>query len=440
MKDAVAPIHHAVAAALADLAPVTRYWVAYSGGRDSTVLLHAALATTRDKIPLAAVHIHHGLYPQADAWAAHCAQVCGALGIPLTLQHVDATPQPDESPEAAARRARYAACAQIIGHDEVLLTAHHQDDQAETVLLQLLRGSGPQGLAGMAACASWASGRLVRPLLTVSRAAIASYAAQQQLTWIEDPSNGDPRYARNYLRHHVLPLLAGLQPAVASTLCRAAQHAAQASMLLDELADADMPDSSPTKLFIPALLALTPARRHNVLRRWLKKHAWPMPQTRHLAQLERDVLQARADATPCLRWPGVWVRRYREYLYISAPDAPPSAPIMWLDPNLPVALPHNGVLQGQPVVGQGVALQHWQKSPITIRYRQGGERIQPIGSPYTRALKTLFQEHGIPPWQRARWPLLYIGAELVAVPQLVIGAPWAASAGEEGRVVEWIEM
>ena len=249
--------------------------IAFSGGLDSTVLLHL-LANTEHLPPHKAIHIHHGLQAAADAWPSHCQSICDRLGVPLHVMHVQV--QPGASLERAAREARYQAFAEVVGAGEVLLTGQHRDDQAETLLFRLLRGAGVRGLAAIPMHRPLANGHLVRPLLDASRAELEAYAHEHQLTWIEDPSNADPRFSRNYLRHRVFPLLTERWPQAVSSLARTAEHLSEAQGLLDELAQMDLhaaDQSSPfpwlplPSLALAPLRELSDARQRNVLRHWL---------------------------------------------------------------------------------------------------------------------------------------------------------------------------
>nr|MDQ2696310.1 tRNA lysidine(34) synthetase TilS [Pseudomonadota bacterium] len=290
----------AVAELLAAWPQVTQLRVGYSGGVDSHVLLHI-LATHREALGgrrLAAVHVNHGLAAQAAVWEAHCAAVCRELGVALEVVRVDARPRPGESPEAAARRARYAAFAGLLRADTALLTAQHLDDQAETLLLQLLRGAGPRGLAAMPAAAPLGKGRLLRPFLEIRRDAITAYAQDHGLTWVEDASNADTRLDRNYLRHQVMSVLRRRWPAAAQTLGRSARLCADAAALLDDLADADLARAAggrPDKLQLEALQNLDPPRRRNALRRWFDVLDLPPPAAVHLRHILDDVIAAPRD-------------------------------------------------------------------------------------------------------------------------------------------------
>ncbi|NIR59118.1 MAG: tRNA lysidine(34) synthetase TilS, partial [Gammaproteobacteria bacterium] len=284
-------------AVLAHHAPAARYWVAYSGGLDSLVLLHA-LAARRDRLgaPLAAVHVDHGLHPDSGRWAAHCARTCAALGVPYECRVVEATAASGESPEAAARRARYEALAGLLEPGACLLTAHQRDDQAETLLLQLLRGAGPDGLAGMPMCRPLGAGWHLRPLLDWERADLHAYARAQGLEWVEDASNRDTGIDRNYLRHIVLPALRERWPGAPATLARAARHQAEAAELLVALGRADAraaADAAPGTLRASALRDLPAPRQRNLLRAWIARAGLPAPSAAQLERVRLDVCASR---------------------------------------------------------------------------------------------------------------------------------------------------
>src|SRR5476651_1393969 len=286
----------------------TTWRIAFSGGLDSAVLLHllAHLAKTESLPVLSAIHVHHGLQAVADAWPQHCQSICDALGVPLKIIRVQV--KPGASLERAARDARYDAFRAATRVNEMLLTAQHRDDQAETLLFRLLRGAGVRGLAAMPAQRPLAGGYLVRPLLDVSRADLETYAREQQLTWIEDPSNADSRFSRNYLRHHVFPRLTERWPQAVSTMARSAEHLSEAQGLLDELAQMDLLAASQPSMFpwlalpslaLEPLCALSEARQRNALRHWLAPLT-RLPDSEHWAgwQALRD---AKADAQPLWR-------------------------------------------------------------------------------------------------------------------------------------------
>ncbi|MFC6339369.1 tRNA lysidine(34) synthetase TilS [Pseudomonas sp. CCM 7891] len=391
--------------------------IAFSGGLDSTVLLHllATLAKTESLPPLSAVHVHHGLQVAADVWPAHCQAVCDSLGVRLQIMRVQV--QPGASVERAAREARYQAFIELAGPGSVLLTGQHRDDQAETLLFRLLRGAGVRGLAAMPVHRSLGEGRLVRPLLDVSRAELEAYAREQQLAWIEDPSNADPRFSRNYLRGHVLPLLTNRWPQAVNTLARTAEHLSEAQGLLDELAQMDLLAASAPSAFpwlslpslsLAPLCALSEARQRNALRYWLTSLT-RLPDSNHWAGWNA-LRDAKCDAQPL--WPLADGQLHRcadriWWLPMAWSDFS-DTPQGWLHPENPLQLPSNGHVY---FTGQA------PKGALSIRYRQGGE-IMEVPGRGRRDLKRLLNESGLPGVVRGRLPLLYQGQQLLAVPNL----------------------
>ncbi|MDS4028479.1 MAG: tRNA lysidine(34) synthetase TilS [Candidatus Contendobacter sp.] len=427
-----------------------RLVIGYSGGLDSQVLLHG-LATHRGRWPertLAAIYVDHGLQTASAAWGEHCGEVCHALDIPFRALRVDARPEPGESPEAAARRARYAALAAELELDTALLTAHHRDDQAETLLLQLLRGAGPHGLAAMPLAARLGRGWLLRPLLAVDRADLLAYAQAHQLRWIEDASNTDPGFDRNYLRHRVLPLLRERWPAANRALARSARWCAEAAAWFDLEATVDLArigTDRPDGLHLPALRELGAIRQRNLLRYWLRQLGLPIPDHRQLEHVLRDGLTARHDRQPRIHWPGGEIRRYRDTLYAMSPLAPHDAHrhFVWragANGYPPLELPGIGELALRETSGAGLRATVLAGGELIVRFRQGGERFRPAGRRHGQELKKLWQEAGVPPWERDRLPLLYrtiqeegkTGAELVAVVGLGVAAETGAAPGELG--------
>lgn len=425
-----------------------RLWVAYSGGCDSHVLLHLLHQLQPElDVQLYAVHINHGLSPHADQWAEQCHKICAELDIPLVVLKVDAKPQPGQSPEEAARHARYQAITSQLAVGDYLCTAHHQDDQAETLLLQLLRGAGAKGLAAMGMQSALGHATQLRPLLHLSREEIQGYAEANNFTWVDDHSNSDTRFDRNYLRHEVMPCLKQRWPAAARTLSRSADHCAEAAELLAELAEQDWQqccvekESAPNGLFpvppepverqvkteplqqridvinIAAVQSLSLARQKNLLRHWVVRNALPLPSEIKLHHIISDVIGAAEDRMPCVTWPGVEVRRHDGQLHIMSPLIPvdPSIIIPWPDLAKPLQLPDGRILVCEPVE-QNPALSALllSQGKVTIRYRQGGERLQPANSAHHKSLKQIFQEQRIPHWQRDRVPLVYLNEELVA--------------------------
>jgi tRNA(Ile)-lysidine synthase len=419
----------------------SRYLVAYSGGLDSTVLLEL-LQRLRDRLPapLAAVHVDHGLSPRAGQWAAHCRAVCAGYDIPLTTIAVQARAAAGESPEAAARRARYGALGGILTDGAMLLTAHHRDDQAETLLLQLLRGAGVDGLAAMPALRRWQRGWHARPLLPFPRAALRTWADAQGLRWVEDPSNGLQDADRNYLRHAVMPLLEARWPAAGASVARSAALCAEAAATLEHgvrtQLDAALGDDR-DRLRLAALRPLPDVEQRRLLRLWLKSRGIAMPSERRLREALRQLLTARDDAGVAVPLAGRVLRRYRGAAWLTAPATAdvPVAPIDWDgEPFSPGA--GLGLLTRRLGPG-GIDPRRWQRGRVQLGYRVPGWRCRPAGRSGTRSFKALVQERGIPPWQRRLLPSVLIDGEIASLANCCVCSPFAAAAGEPGWLVEW---
>jgi tRNA(Ile)-lysidine synthase len=303
--------------------PAGRYLVGFSGGLDSTVLLHA-LAVTRDRhgTPLVAVHVNHRLHPDAAEWERQCRSIAGEFGVEYVARQVEVADDAPGGLEAAAREARYGALMALMEDGDVLLSAHHEEDQAETLLLNLMRGSGLAGLAAIGASHSFGPGLLVRPLLGVSRAAIAGYAREFSLEWIDDPANQDLRFDRNFLRQKILPRLRRRWPAVSARLRQTSELASEAAGLLDQLARIDLAavqqdgERTPDRLDIGALQRLNAVRQRNLLRHAIRACGLPQAPAPQLRQIQNELLSARRDAQPLVRWHGAEARRYRQKLYL----------------------------------------------------------------------------------------------------------------------------
>jgi tRNA(Ile)-lysidine synthase len=463
-----------VAARLAPLiSPHSSILIGLSGGVDSVVLLHVLQQfAPRFFWRLRALHVHHSISPNADAWADFCAGLCAQYAVPLHIEQVNIAPLRKHGIEAAARKLRQAAFARQ-ACDFVAL-AHHADDQAETLLLQLLRGSGVRGASAMPVLSlmeslpshretpaesllaskptplaeNVGSLRVLRPLLHCSRQEILDYAAAHDLRWIEDESNADDSYPRNFLRHRVLPLLEQKFPACRTTLARSAQHFAEASELLDDLArlDAQSPRPLPLRemardgdanLEVSRLQSLSWPRAKNLLRYALHGSGAPMPQAVQLDDMLRQLCDARQGASVCVKYGGWEVHRYRGRIYVLRVPSE-------FDRSL--VLPWRGEAElGWPALnthlvfaktsGQGIGLEKLQRAPVSLRLRQGGETLRPHPNAATRTLKNLLQEHRIPPCQRDRLPLLYCGDELVCAVGVAVAAEYRADNGEAAILV-----
>jgi tRNA(Ile)-lysidine synthase len=400
--------------------------------------------------PLSVIHVDHGISANSAAWSAQCRQQCEALGVPLHEQRV-VVDSHKRGVEAAAREARYTAFAGLLGTGDTLLTAHHQDDQAETLLLQLLRGGGVRGLAAMPAYRPFAAGWLARPLLGFSREALQGYAEAQGLTWIEDPSNFDTTLERNFLRHDLLPLLEQRRGGVKALLARSASHFAESAELLDELAAQDrvaveVEVEGAAALSIPLLQGLSTSRQRNLLRYWLRSIGMTVPDSRNLQRILDELLPAAVDAEPLVSWPGTELRRYRDGLYAMSPlpPVPDEWPLLPWDGEAVTELPGGmGRLCMTPVTGNGLRVGLLASGKVTIGWRQGGEVLALPGRAGHHALKKLYQEAGLPPWERVRRPLLYIDGQLGQVAGLWTDSRFACGENEQGIHFEWspaIEM
>ncbi|MGL5991794.1 MAG: tRNA lysidine(34) synthetase TilS [Plesiomonas sp.] len=393
----------------------TRILVAYSGGVDSTVLLHVMvrLRTLNPSLVLRAVHVHHGLSQNADMWADHCAQICAQWNVPLDVARVQVQ-KTQTSLEASARDARYQAISNLLVAGESLVTAQHLDDQMETVLLALKRGSGPAGLAAMTDRMPFTRGQQLRPLLKVTRAEIEAYAQYNQLRWIEDESNADPRFDRNFLRLRVLPTLTQRWPHIGDAIARSAALCGEQEALLDELLleslQALLDDEE--SIEIDGLKAMSDFKRQAVLRRWFSCLGVLMPSREQLQRLWSQVALARADADPILGIQLWQVRRFKQRLYLLPQMQPLHDTVHMWNGLGPLTLPdHLGELRLQ---SGGITVRAPLPAEfVSIRFRAQG-KFHIIGRNGSRQLKKLWQENQIPPWQRDRIPLLFYGETLIA--------------------------
>jgi len=397
-----------------------KVWIAYSGGVDSHVLLHLlASASSEQAIQVNAIHIDHGLQPHSVQWVKHCANTAEALNVHFVSISVRVENIDSLGMEAAAREARYKALEQYLSDDDILLTAQHQEDQAETLLLQLLRGAGPKGLSAMASEFMLGDVDVFRPLINQSQNDILDYAQQHNLHWIEDPSNADTRWSRNYLRHSLWPVITERWPSSAKTLSRSAEHCAEASELLDDLAQQDLDSlttlTAASALPIDELLALSKARRNNLLRFFIHSQKLPAPSTINLQRIIDEVCLAKQDSEPLVSWSGIEVRRYQNQLYFMKPLAVYN-PDKQLEINNfdDISLGDGRILHWEKTSEKGVDISMLRKG-MTLRFRQGGERIKPPGSLHHKVLKHLFQEWGVPSWLRSRVPLIFLNDELIVV-------------------------
>ncbi len=423
----------------ADLPAGTAVCVAFSGGLDSTVLLHGLTRLRYENQDLAvrALHVNHHLHANCTVWAEHCRAKAENWSVPLAVLDVQVAGQRKLGLEAAARSARYAALLAALHPDEALATAHQLDDQAETVLLRLLRGSGPLGLAGMAACVRRAPGWLWRPLLGIDRPALVAYARRHGLDWLEDPSNTSCVPDRNYLRNELLPVLRQRWPAASQLISRGAGLAAEASSLLDDLAALDLGSVATGQcLDCTSLRRLSPARARNVVRYFIRREGLQPPNALRLATGLDQLIHARADANPILAWGGASLRRYRGKLYLCVDEELGGDSALPWNGRETLDLGSNGSLN-LVVARDGGLSERVLDIPLTVTYRRGGERLRRAGHAHKQSLKKLFQATGVPPWVRARIPLIYAGKELVAVADWWLADEFIARRGELGYKPLW---
>jgi tRNA(Ile)-lysidine synthase len=430
-----------VAARLArSLTPGTRLAVGLSGGVDSVVLL-SLLADLAPELgySLSAIHVNHAISPSAPRWAEFCAVLCREKNVPLRIEAVDISRWTGLGLEGAARRARYDAFARLDA--DVLAVAQHRDDQAETLLLQLLRGAGLRGMAGMPAerLLEGTGIRLVRPLLGVARADIEAYARARGLAWVEDESNADTAHRRNFLRHEVLPLIERQFPSARAALARGAGRLHEAGGLVDHLARADLEHLGGMPVEVAALRALGEARARSVLRHCCDQRGIAPPGSARLDEVLRQLGDARRDAAVAIPVSGWSFHRYRGRVYLEPARAAPESGLRepWSGESALPLMDLGGVLRFKPEEGRGLSAGKLRRSPVTVRVRRGGEHLQPDCRRPRRTLKNLMQERQVPPWRRRRLPLVYCGEDLVSVPGVGDECSYQADVGESGLIVSW---
>ncbi|WP_338759322.1 tRNA lysidine(34) synthetase TilS [Massilia sp. METH4] len=430
--------------------------IAYSGGLDSSVLLHLARAAAGGA-PVFAFHIHHGLSPNADAWEAHCAAECTRLGITFASRKVTLADR-KAGTEASARQARYAALGELSGEHGVklLLTAHHLDDQAETILLQLARGAGPAGMSGMDAfntapgLLGSADVVLARPLLQASRAQLEAYASEHAIAHIEDESNSDTRYARNALRHTVMPALAAAFPGYQERFARSAAHARSAQRLLAELAEQDLQASlEEGSIAVDHLRALGEDRRNNLLRHWFTVRGIRIPSAAWLAEMTAQLLDARDDAQLLVTHPDCEVRRHRGRVHLvpkgrqlagaeeDAWDQRPSQHFRW-NGEASITFPDYGGTLHFDMAEEGVPADWLRQQLLTISFRRGGERLRPAPNRPTRDLKHHYQALGVPAWQRPRLPVVAIPGRLLFAAGIGMDCHYVGTGANFRIALRWV--
>ena len=426
----------------------SRYVIAYSGGLDSHVLLHCFKQLG---VAIRAVHVHHGLQAVADDWVKHCQTSCDQLGIQLDILYVDARPKAGESPEEAARNARYQALHENLVKGECLVTAQHIDDQAETLLLQLFRSASAAGLSAMPADKTFGDHVHIRPLLSFSRGEIEAYAREHNLQWVEDPSNQDTSLDRNYLRKEILPSLQQRWPEVSSRLAKVTELQSNNLRVLEDMAAIDLANAISTRgsrttasvyevvsrLSVNRLQQLSSPRLLNLLRYWVITMLDQQPTRNLLQEIERSLIYSQQDANPEVTFYDYVFRRFQGVIYLLRKRNARGLQydIPW-NPGLAMTIEKSGI-RLQAVRSEGVGLsRELLDETLTIRSRRGGEKFHPAGRGHSQSLKKLLQEVNIPPWERDVLPLIYLADELIAVAGLWVCKKYSVTADEEGWLIE----
>lgn len=403
-----------------------RLVLGYSGGLDSSVLL-AALCRAGLAERLLAVHVHHGLHADADQWRAHCRRQAGLAGVDFIAECVDVTGRGNL--EQRARRARRMALLAHVGEQDVLLLAHHRQDQAETLMLRLLRGAGARGLAAMAPLQRWQGRDIHRPLLTVARADLEQAATAWQLQWIEDPANDQLHFDRNFLRHRVMPVLAERWPEAGQSMQLSASVLAEQAELLDELAWQDFAACAGNgdSLGLAGWSALSAPRRRNLIYGWCRRRGIRPPPADRVARIDTELVPAAEDRQPEICWPDGVLLRYRQRLWLLSPAArePLSGCHLW-QPAEQSQLSLGEV--SVRLAEEGELILRATGQSLQVRSAEGGERMLLRG--HHRQVSELWRAAGIPPWRRQRLPLFFIDGELVAAAAIGVADGWSATPGE----------
>ena len=414
--------------------------VGLSGGLDSIVLLDLLYKQQlqNPSFNLKAIHINHQLQDEAQAWADFCQKFCETKNIHFQSINVDVVETKKTGLEAAARNARYKAFSENLSRNEFLLTAHHRDDQIETFFLQILRGAGIDGAAAINPCIQFDNHYLLRPLLNIDREQLKEYAENERLQWIEDPSNTEVHFNRNYLRHEILPKLEQRWPSYRQTIQRFSSNARLATNVLNDYISKDYIDclnSEKNTLLIDVLLNLNLEKRLMVIRYWIKQQNFSTPSESVLLQIHA-ALEAYEDSNPLIEWGDAIVRRYRNELYLLPRIKVNFEKEVFLwDLKAPIKINNLGEISVQEIMGQGISV-NYANAEIKIVFRQGGEKCQPSGRQGNHSLKKIFQEYDVPPWLREKTPIILIDGQIAAVVGLFYCAPFAAKKEESGFVLK----
>ncbi len=403
-----------------------RLYVGFSGGVDSTVLLHFLSRQDEFKSRLTAIHIHHGISPDADQWVLHCQQVCQQLNLPFISRRIKL--ETLSNVEEQARLLRFDAFQQCLNANDALLLAQHLDDQVETVLFRLFRGTGVKGAAAMAAERSLPQGELIRPLLNCTRQDLLNYANEWRLSWVEDESNGSLDYDRNYLRNEIMPLIKQRWPAALANIARFSSHCRETEALLDEFCGLEHAEMDLTQTFfdVRRIERLSHQRQKLLLRQWLSYHHPYSPSSALLQRIFSELIGAKEDAGPLIQWGHIQLRRYQNKIYLWR--APECLPSVWEAFPQPLTL-SSGRLEAKKNK-DGFKMTKGKR--IEIRFREGGERFFYRGQ--HKQLKKLFQDWGVPPWLRDCWPLVYVDEQLAVIPDYAVSDDFYSSEGDSWKI------
>ena len=433
-------LHHVVSILRAHLPLNSRVCVGLSGGRDSVVMLHLlSRAKTEIPIEVSAIHVNHQISPNAQRWADFCSELCAQLGVPLTIERVDVSRVSGQGLEASARNARYAAYERVDAAAIVL--GHHRNDQAETVLLQALRGAGLRGISAMPVVKTLGKNQIIlRPLLDVAPRILSDYADENNLAWITDESNDDRNYTRNFLRHEIFPNLEKHIPQSVQSLTRLSAHAAEAQLLLDDLAMLDRAKVvCGERLSLSRLLSLPARRAKNLLRQWFAEKEIPMTNAAQLDEILQQLSARHADDQTEIRWGGIRLCCYCDEIYFMTGERSTNGSwqIGWQNESALVLPGSSGVLRAEKKIGEGIAVNFLAGKKITVRSRAGGEQLALSASRPRRSLKNLLQEARIPPWRREIMPLLFCDETLIFAPEIGVDFNSAARDREPGWLFVW---
>ena len=416
-----------------------KFCIAFSGGMDSTVLLHVMKNIIDEKSQIRAIHINHNIVDNSKVWTKTCKSICKNFGIDIEIISLEVTHN-GYGLEAAARDERYKKLKEILYENEYLLTAHHEEDQMETVFLRMARGTGLDGLQGINEKYSFGEGIIFRPMLEVSKTSVMDYAKEHQLKWVEDSSNQDTHFDRNFLRKKIIPQFRERWPSIASSVSRLSQLSAQNIKILNQIAEEDIgPIANMNELPLAKLLDKSFERANNMLRYIILANGMSIPSMKTLQDGLKEMLDPETDKS-VIAWKDYCIRKYKNHLYfLSNSDLEPNK----VDVRIPweigktVNLGENiGTIEATFIHGDGLSIEKC-KNKLTISYRQGGELIKPIGHRINKSLKNLFQENQILPWMRDKIPLIYYQDELVSVADLWFNQNYVASQNEAGFVVNW---